>query len=79
MSKVKFKFKTGDTVKILAGKDKGKSGKVLQILPKQNAALVEGTNLMKKSLRPTQENPEGGITDLEAPIHVSNLALAAGE
>ena len=79
MSKPKYKFKSGDTVTVLAGKDKGKSGKVLKILPKRNAALVEGTNLMKKSLRPTQENPEGGITDLEAPIHVSNLAPVSGE
>ena len=73
----KFKFKRGDVVEAIAGDDKGKSGKVLQFLPQKDRALVEGLNLVKKHMRPTEENPEGGIVEREALIHVSNLKLVS--
>ncbi len=73
----KYKFKRGDVVEAIAGDDKGKSGKVLQFLPQKHRALVEGLNLVKKHMRPTEENPEGGILEREAPIHLSNLKLVS--
>lgn len=67
--------KTGDRVKVLAGKDKGKEGTVLSALPKQNKVVVEGININKKHTRPTGMGQEGGIVEKEAPIHVSNVQL----
>lgn len=67
------KIKKGDTVQVIAGDDKGNSGKILQLLPERNAALVEGLNLVKKHMRKTQDNPQGGVFEKEAPIHLSNL------
>lgn len=67
--------KTGDRVKVLAGKDKGKEGTVLSALPKQNKVIVEGININKKHTRPTGMGQEGGIVEKEAPIHVSNVQL----
>lgn len=67
--------KTGDRVKVLAGKDKGKEGNVLSALPKQNKVVVEGININKKHTRPTGMGQEGGIVEKEAPIHVSNVQL----
>jgi len=63
----------GDTVKVIAGDDNGKSGKVLQVLPETGRALVEGLNFVKKHVRKTQDNPQGGVFEKEAPIHLSNL------
>lgn len=63
----------GDQVLILAGDDKGRRGKVLQVLPKRGRALVEGANLVKKHLRKSQDNPQGGIVEKESPIALSNL------
>ena len=68
-------IKSGDQVEILAGKDKGKKGKVLRAIPSQNKVVVEGLNQVKRAMRPTQQNPTGGISTVEAPIHVSNVAL----
>lgn len=68
--------KKGDTVIVIAGKDKGKKGRVLAAYPKQERVLVEGINLVKKHTRPSQKNPQGGIVTQEAPIHVSNVMLA---
>ena len=68
------KIRKGDTVMIVAGKDRGETGKVLQVIPGKDRVLVEGRNMVKKHRRATQ-NQEGGIVDLEAPIHVSNLML----
>ena len=68
-------IKKGDTVKVLAGKDKGKEGVVLRSLPKKDRVIVEQVNLIKKAMRPTRENPQGGIATMEAPIHVSNVML----
>lgn len=67
--------KKGDTVKVLSGKDKGKQGKVLRSVPEKQRVVVEKVNMAKKALRPTQQNPQGGITTIEAPIHVSNVML----
>ena len=70
-----MRIKRNDIVKVLAGKDKGKSGKVLKILPRKNKAIVEGINFFKKHARKTQENPKGGLVQKESPISVSNLAI----
>ena len=67
--------KKGDTVKVLSGKDKGKQGKVLRSVPAKQRVVVEKVNMIKKAMRPTQQNPQGGITTMEAPIHVSNVML----
>lgn len=77
MSRKKFKFSAGDTVQVIAGGDKGKKGKVLKILADSDRALVEGLNMKKKHQRGTQDNPDGGIIELEGPIHVSNLKAVA--
>ena len=69
----KLHIKKGDTVKVLAGENKGETGKVIRIYPEKNKALVEGINVVKKHNKPTAENPQGGITEMEAPIHLSNL------
>jgi large subunit ribosomal protein L24 len=66
--------KKGDTVIVIAGKDKGKKGTVLAAYPKNDRVLVEGINLVKKHARPSQANPQGGIITQEAPIHVSNVS-----
>jgi len=71
----KLSIRTGDKVKILAGKEKGKEGKVLATLPFKERVIVERINMVKKATRPTQRNPKGGILEIEAPIHVSNVAL----
>ena len=67
--------KKGDTVKVLAGKDKDKQGVVLRSIPERNRVVVEKVNMVKKAMRPTQANPQGGITTMEAPIHASNVML----
>ena len=75
---IKFKIKKGDTVKIITGDDKGKEGKVLQVLPKKSAVVVEGCNTVKKTVKPTEENKEGGFTSKEMPIHISNVKKVEG-
>lgn len=67
--------KSEDNVKVIAGKDKGATGKVLKALPKVNKVVVEGVNVMKKHQKPNNENPQGGIVEFEAPIHVSNVMV----
>ena len=71
----KFKIKVGDTVKVIAGDDKGSEGKVLQIIKDKNRAIVEGVNIVSKHTKPNAQNPQGGIVKKEASIHISNLAL----
>jgi large subunit ribosomal protein L24 len=71
----KFKIKTGDTVKVISGDHKGSEGKVLKVLLDKNKAIVEGVNVIKKHTKPSAQNPQGGIVEKEAPIHVSNLSL----
>ncbi|MEK4396247.1 50S ribosomal protein L24 [Bacillus sp. FSL K6-2860] len=65
--------KKGDKVVVISGKDKGKQGVILAAFPKNDRVLVEGINLVKKHSKPTQANPQGGISEQEAPIHVSNV------
>ena len=73
---VKPHIKKGDIVVAISGEDVGKSGKVLQVMPNQGRAVVEGLNYVKKHLRKTQDNPNGGIVEKEAPIALSNLMAA---
>ncbi|HLR09162.1 MAG TPA: 50S ribosomal protein L24 [Bacillota bacterium] len=65
--------KKGDKVKVISGKDRGKQGTILEAFPKKERVLVEGVNMIKKHAKPSQENPQGGILNQEAPIHVSNV------
>ncbi|MDX2248632.1 MAG: 50S ribosomal protein L24 [Bacteroidia bacterium] len=71
----KLHIKKGDTVRVLSGSDRGKEGRVLQVFPKDQKALVEGIRLVKKHIKPSQQNPNGGIIDQEAPVHISNLMV----
>lgn len=71
----KIKIKTGDLVKVIAGNAKGAEGKVLRVLLDANRAVVEGANIVKKHTKPSAANPNGGIIEKEAAIHISNLAL----
>ena len=69
------KLKQNDDVVIIAGRDQGKLGKIKKIYPKRNRVLVEGINMVKKSLAPTQDRPDGGFATVERPIHRSNLMV----
>jgi len=71
----KLKVKTGDLVKVIAGNHKGEQGKIVRVFPDKNKAIVEGINVVSKHNKPTTENPQGGISKKEAPIHISNIAL----
>ena len=71
----KLRIKKGDNVIVIAGNDKGKTGKVLAVAPAENRAIVEGVNLVSKHTKPNSKAPQGGIIKKEAPIHVSNLSL----
>ena len=72
---MKIHIKKGDVVKIISGNDKGRKGKVLEVIPPKYRAIVEGMNIVKKHIKPSAKNPEGGIMDSEASIHISNLML----
>ena len=69
----KLHIKKGDTVYVNAGEDKGKTGKVVNVLVEKQRAIVEGVNMVSKSQKPSAKNPQGGIVKTEAPIHISNL------
>ena len=71
----KFKIKSGDTVKVIAGEHKGSEGKDLQILKDKDRVVVEGVNMVSKHTKPSATNPQGGIVKKEAPLHISNVAL----
>lgn len=71
------KLKLNDDVLVLAGKDAGKKGKVKKINFKTNRVIVEGVNLVKKALKPTQENPNGGFVELEKGLHISNVSVVS--
>jgi large subunit ribosomal protein L24 len=75
ISSHKMTVRRGDRVKIMRGNYAGTEGTVLRVLPQENKVVVEGVNLRKRHMRPTQENPEGGIVSFEAPIHASNVML----
>ncbi len=67
------KLKISDDVIVLAGKNKGKTGKIRKINWKTQKVVIEGVNIMKKTVKPTQEKPDGDIIDIEAPLHISNI------
>lgn len=69
------RIRKNDTVIVLAGKDKGRSGKVVRVLTKEDRVVVEGVNMMKKHTKPDMANPNGGVISKEAPLHISNVAL----
>ncbi len=71
----KFKIKTGDTVKVIAGDHRGSEGKVLQIIKDKDRVLVEGVNLVSKHTKPSAQSPQGGIVKKEASLHISNVML----
>ena len=72
---VKLHIKKGDTVCVIAGDSKGQQGKVLKVEVSKQRAIVEGVNLVKKATKPNAQNPQGGIVEQEAPIHISNLQV----
>ncbi len=69
-----MKIKKGDNVKIITGKDKGKSGKIVRVLVKENKVIVEGLNMMKKHQRPRKSNEKGSMINIAMPIHASNVS-----
>jgi large subunit ribosomal protein L24 len=71
----KLHIKKGDTVMLIAGDDKGKKGRVLEVITAKDRALVEGVNMMKKATKPNAKAPQGGIIEKEAPVHISNLMV----
>jgi len=74
-----MKIKVGDEVLVIAGKDKGKNGKVIKTLRDSDKVVVEGINIVKKHVKPNNQNDKGGIFDIEAPIHVSNVKKIEAE
>ena len=70
-----MKYKVGDNVKIIAGDQKGSSGKIVKIYRSKNKALVEGINMVKKHNKPNANNPKGGIVEKESPVHISNISF----
>ena len=73
------KIKRDDKVMVIAGEHKGSEGKVVRVIRDQNKAIVEGVNLIKKHAKPSAQNPQGGIIEKEAPIHISNLSLTTND
>ena len=76
---MKIKIKKDDNVLVIAGEHKGSQGKVVKIIREKNRAIVEGVNMIKKHAKPSAQNPQGGIIEKEAAIHVSNLSLVSSE
>ncbi|KHJ37239.1 50S ribosomal protein L24 [Pedobacter glucosidilyticus] len=74
-SQPKLNIRKGDLVTVIAGDSKGQQGKVVEVRIKENRAIVEGANMVSKHSKPSATNPNGGISKMEAPIHISNLAL----
>jgi large subunit ribosomal protein L24 len=70
-----MKLKTGDNIRIIAGKDKGKNGKIVRVLVKENKVIIEGLNMMKKHQRPRKTGEKGSMVDLAMPIHASNVMI----
>jgi len=73
------KIRKGDTVVVLSGKDKGRTGEVTKAMPKQGKVIVSGVNVHARHRKPTQVNPQGGIERKEAPLHISNVAIATAD
>lgn len=76
---VKIKIKRDDKVLVIAGEHKGSEGRVVSVIRDQNKAIVEGVNMIKKHAKPSAQNPQGGIVEKEAPIHISNLSLTTAD
>ncbi|OGC76930.1 MAG: 50S ribosomal protein L24 [candidate division Zixibacteria bacterium RBG_16_40_9] len=74
-----MKIRKDDTVMVISGDDKGKTGKVLMVFPDDNKVLVEGINFIKRHTRPTQKNRKGGILEKEAPLNISNVLVYCGK
>jgi|SRR5690554_2328664 len=74
----KLKIRTGDTVKVLSGEDKGKTGEVLAVYPSKNKAIVKDVSVVSKHTKPSAKHPNGGIIKSEAPIHISKLQVIVG-
>ncbi len=74
-----MKIKVGDNVRVITGSNKGKEGKVLKVLRSENKVIVDGINVVKKHLKPNRTNESGGILEIEAPIHMSNVKVASKE
>ncbi len=72
---LRFHVKKGDEVQVLSGNHRGARGKILQVLPKKQQVLIEGVRLIKKSVRKSQDNPNGAIITREGPIHISNVKI----
>ena len=75
----RVKIKKGDTVKVISGGNKGKTGTVMQVLRKEDRVLVESVNMVTKHVKPSPANPQGGIEKKEAPIHISNVMVVDGD
>lgn len=75
----KFKLKVGDNVQVTSGEHKGKQGNIQKILKDKDRVIVEGVNLVKKHMKPSATNPQGGIKEMEASIHISNVSLLTKE
>ena len=73
MSRIKAHVKTGDHVQVIAGNEKPKTGKILQVIPDKQQVIIEGVRMIKKHARKSQDRPDGGIIELEGPIHISNV------
>ena len=73
-----MKIKKGDSVQIITGNDAGKTGRVIKVFLDKDRVVVEGVNIVKKHARPTQDNPQGGIIEKEATIHISNVMMVSG-
>lgn len=76
---MKIKIKKDDNVLVIAGEHKGSEGKVIKIIKEKNRAIIEGVNMIKKHEKPSAQNPQGGIIEKEAAIHISNLSLVSSE
>jgi large subunit ribosomal protein L24 len=75
----KSKLKTGDTVRVIAGDHKGSEGQIMKLFFEKDKAIVEGVNLVKRHTKPNAQNPQGGIVEKEAAIHISNLSLITAD
>ena len=71
----KFKIHKDDTVQVIAGKDKGKRGTIVRVITKKDAVIVSGINIVKKAMKKRSQQDQGGIVEVEAPLHISNVAL----
>ena len=77
MSRTKTHVKKGDTVVVIAGAQKGAQGSIKEVQPSKNRVLIEGVRMIKKAVRPSQQNPNGGFIEKEGPIHISNVKLVS--